>query len=361
MKNLVVVDTTSALTHETIRGRPLGASEYQLYALVDELAAYMPVKVYNQRAAGKGAMIDGIVYGGLDDISLNRNSVVLVLRYYPSDYPAVEARIRDHPVYVWAQDVAGPWLVGGVGAQSVDSALVAAVAGRPNVRFVSPSRFNKDRIHEFFAAAGAPLSDDRCVVAFSALYDSEFTKADIVRNPRVLFYGSAWMKGVEAVVQLFAHIHAKDPAFKLVLANPGYDDAQRYESFLQEVNARFGDAVAVLGPLSRHDFSCVVKSALAVLTPRFAETFGCVFAESLALGTPVIADIHSGAVREFAGDGAVISYDVPDAVYRRLVELQEGGAAATVSLGDAFRLPAVVARWLELIASAVAPTPAPAT
>ena len=356
MKNLVVIDTTSSLTHETIRGRPLGASEYQLYALVEELASYMPVKVYNQRAGG--AMIDGIVYGGLGDISLNRNSVVVALRYYPTAHPAVEERIRDHPVYVWAQDVAGPWLVAGPGAQAVDAAVVASIAARSNVRFVSPSRFNKERIHEFFAAAGSPLSDDRCVVVYSALYDAEFTKADIVRNPRVLFYGSAWMKGVEAVGQLFAHIHAKDPSFKLLLANPGYDDAQRYEGFLQEVNARFGDAVTVLGPLSRHDFSCVVKSALVVLTPRFAETFGCVFAESLALGTPVIADIHSGAVREFAGEAAVISYDDPDAVYRRLVELREGGPAATVSLGDAFRLPAVIARWRGLIDSAPAPAPA---
>jgi hypothetical protein len=62
-----------------------------------------------------------------------------------------------------------------------------------------------------------------------------------------------------------------------------------------------------------------------------------------------VADVCSGAVREFAGEEAIVDYGKPDSVLARLVALR--AVRPTVTLPAGYDAETVVTAWRSLLAN----------
>jgi glycosyltransferase involved in cell wall biosynthesis len=333
----ILVDTLSDIDHEQIKGRALGASEYQFYRLVESFGT----ACYNN---GPGPRYVGnILYDNLANAEIPENAIVLLMRTYPYTNRTLTTKLTDHILIQWVHDTPGDHLVDRTYTEI--AAAKAAVLGNARHYFVANSQSCGRQLLEYFG----PTIADRMFVIPNALYVDEFatdlpTSVDLNR----IVYASAWCKGVAGVIAVFDYVFRNDPDFRLTLMNPGYDNMAQYEGFLADIRGRYGSRLEVLGPQSRLEFSRIVASSLCTMTARFNETFGCVFAESLALGAPVVADIHSGAVREYAGEESIVDYSHPENVLERLHSLRSNRVCRPLS--NEYRVDAVMLAWHTLLA-----------
>jgi glycosyltransferase involved in cell wall biosynthesis len=338
MPNLVFVDTFANIDHTQITGRALGASEHQMYKLVASLGT----ACFN---TGNGPRtIDGVLYDNIERAAFGSDAVILLMRSYPYTNRSLVQKLAGHDLILWVHDTPNDSLVDR--SYTSIAAAKAEVLANPRLRFVANSQLCRKQLIDYF---GPEIDVGRVTVIPNTVHVDEFVKAPVTVDLSRLVYASAWVKGIEGVITLYDYIFRNDPDFHLTLMNPGYDNMERYKGLLADMKRKYGSRVEVLGPQSRAEFSRVVAGSLCTMTARFSETFGCVFAESLALGTPVVADVCSGAVREFAGEEAIVDYGNPAAVLARVVALR--AARPMVSLPAGYDAETVVAAWRALLAN----------
>jgi glycosyltransferase involved in cell wall biosynthesis len=333
----VLIDTLSDIDHEQIKGRAIGASEYQLYRLV----AAMGSACYNNGPGPRS--VDGISYDNIKNADIPAGAIVLLMRSYPYASRDLVKKLEGHTIIQWLQDTPGDHLVDRT--YTGVAAARAEILENPRHYFVANSQTCRRQLLEYFGDA----IEERVFTIPNALYMDEFatdlpTTVDLNR----IVYASAWVKGIEGVIDVFDYVFRHDPDFRLTLMNPGYDNAARYEPLLADVRDRYDARVEVLGPKSRAEFSRVVAGSLCTISARFSETFGCIFAESLALGTPVLADTSSGAVCEYAGEESIVDYGQPATVLERLRSLRE--ARVCRALPESYSVDAVMQAWRDLLA-----------
>ncbi len=332
----VLIDTLSDVDHEKIKGRAIGASEYQFYRLVAEMGS----ACYNN---GNQHQVGNIPYDNLSNADIPPGAIVLLMRSYPYSRRDLVTKITGHPILQWIQDTPGDHLVDRTNT-SVAAAKAEVLANSQHY-FVANSQTCRHQLLEYFG----PAVEGRVFVIPNALYTDEFATdlpTDIDHNRIV--YASAWVKGIEGVIGVFDYVFRHDPDFRLTLMNPGYDNMERYKGLVAGIKRKYRDRVEILGPRSRADFSRIVAGSLCTISARFSETFGCIFAESLALGTPVVADVHSGAVREYAGEESIVDYSAPETVLARLVGLRSDRVCAR--LPAEYHVEPVMQQWRDLLA-----------
>jgi glycosyltransferase involved in cell wall biosynthesis len=256
--------------------------------------------------------------------------------------------LAGHVILQWIQDTPGDHLVDRT--YTGVAAAKAEVLANPQHYFIANSQTCRRQLLEYFGSA----IEDRIFVIPNALYTDEFAPdlPTVVDHNRIV-YASAWIKGIEGVIAVFDYVFRHDPDFRLTLMNPGYDNMDRYKGLIADIKRKYRDRVEILGPQSRADFSRIVAGSLCTMSARFSETFGCIFAESLALGTPVVADVHSGAVREYAGDESIVDYGSPETVLARLRALRSNRVCA--GLPAEYRVEPVIQQWRDLLTKLGAP------
>ncbi len=332
----ILIDTLSDVDHEQIKGRAIGASEYQFYRLVAE----MGTACYNN---GPGTRcIGNIPYDVVGNAKIPHNAIVLLMRAYPYANRDLISKLTGRVIIQWIQDTPGDHLVDRT--YTGVAAAKAEVLANPRHYFVANSQTCRRQLIEYFG----PAITERIFVIPNALYTDEFASdlPTTVDHNRIV-YASAWIKGVEGVIAVFDHVFRNDPDFRLTLMNPGYDNMDRYKGLIADMKRKYSDRVEILGPQSRAEFSRVVAGSLCTMSARFSETFGCIFAESLALGTPVVADVCSGAVREYAGDESIVDFGNPDTVLSALRRLRNNRPA--VSLSQMYLPECIYKSWKELL------------
>ena len=161
-----------------------------------------------------------------------------------------------------------------------------------------------------------------------------------VTAPYVLFVGLAQpRKNLEAVVNVFGRIAARDDRVTLVLAGPdGYPEG-RFPALLKETGAV--DRVRHLGYVPVGDLPALYAGAAVLMFPSHDEGFGLPALEAMACGCPVVAST-AGALPEVLGEGALCFR--PDA----LDDLEE---ATSRMLDDPDARAAEVARGLARAAT----------
>jgi glycosyltransferase involved in cell wall biosynthesis len=333
----VLIDTLSSIDHEQIRGRAVGASEYQFYRLVAEMGS----SCYNSGSGPR--QVGNIIYDNIGNAVIPEGAIVLLMRSYPYVVRDLVAKLAGHVIVHWVHDTPGDHLVDRT--RTDVAAAKAEVLANPNHYFVANSQTCRRQLIEYFG----PTIEGRVFVIPNALYTDEFATdlPTTVDNNRIV-YASAWVKGIEGVITAFDYVFRHDPDFRLTLMNPGYDNMDRYKGLIADIQRKYRGRVEILGAQSRAEFSRVVAGSLCTMTARFSETFGCVFAESLALGTPVIADVHSGAVHEFVGFESIVDYGAPETVLTRLRALRSDRRCP--SLPMEYRAEPVMQQWRDLLA-----------
>ncbi|HEV2147212.1 MAG TPA: glycosyltransferase family 4 protein [Longimicrobiaceae bacterium] len=316
---------------EVLSARASGGTQSSIVRVAESLAGSFEVVVAQ---IGRTAPAPGAVrYVRLVPAELEGESwdAIVAVRH-PQAIPMIRARLPEVPLFLWMQDLVDWW----------PRDLWAMIA-RGNVRVVANSHFHRRHMLAEAARSAPDLPALRITTIPNPVDDSLGPDGTPV-DPEKLVFFSAPSKGLRETLELFRAARAENPAYRLYVANPGY---QPVPDFAEH------PGVVDLGPLPQGEVLRHVREALCVFYPNrvYAETFGLVFAESNAVGTPVLTHPLGAApeVLRPAGEQIVNCAD-PAAVLDRLREWRAGNRPA-VHLRGRFRLRAVARAWERLLGS----------
>lgn len=165
----------------------------------------------------------------------------------------------------------------------------------------------------------------------------------IVRDRHKLVFFSSPYKGIEHVLAAFKQVHARNPAFHLVVADPGY-----IRNFDPSILDQPG--IVKVGSLPHHQVLKHVQESLCVFYPQYKrpETFGLIYAEANALGVPVLAHDFGAAGEVLASNNPPVDAHDIDAVANTLMRwAQDGGPV--VQANPKFALSHVASLWSEFL------------
>ena len=346
---IIFIDDTNIpnLNHRDIKNKAIGASEYQFYNLIGEFSKLnLEVVCYNKTLINE--TIDNVHYKNICNI---KNVIFLV-----SDKIIVQRLSKLIPlfelnkVFVWIHDQ--PCLdVVKLSEKQTTNEAIFRLHKKENIHFIFNSVNCKNIYFYFFSHHGLKFNEKKCSVIYNILYSDDFIE---VRNKEYqidknkLVFGSAWIKGINKMIDLFRDIHKKNDKLQLVLLSPGYD-YHAWNAYKLQIENEFKDSIQVLGPLDKKSYCEVIKKSLCVLSPSYFETFGCIFAESYYLHTPVIADVRSGAVQEIIDNNFVVDYSNPDLVLQKITELQKIRELIKIDLDDKFLLEENMFLWKKTV------------
>ena len=347
---LVCLDSTTALTHAVITNRAIGASEYQLYSLLNQLKNRITIRCYNHQNYPN--VIDSIQYDSFNSLVCNKTDTVLIQRFYPIN-DIILAKIKHNKKLIWIHDLPDMNIFLGNDVakeryyrgnmELFKHQIVLPILNDPRIHFIANSNHTYNLFMTFIRNHAGVTSFARCHVIYNILYGDEFDTTPITKIPKRLIYASAWQKGIETVIDVFRYILKHDSGYTLSLLSPGYDWGN-FKEYATELKSEFGDRIVIMGPSTKKELANAIKEACCCLSSTFNETFGCVFAESYYLGTPVIADRRSGAVREIIGDEHIVDYDNNESVWLKLHRLNPH-----VSLNSNFLVEPNFTKWLALV------------
>lgn len=266
--------------------------------------------------------------------------------------------------YLWLHDLAAPTMDRGKKLFNYAAQLAAA-----GFTIVCVSKFHADQIRSNFL--GLPEAQrPRVTHVYNPVVVSSVERDTSTVDMNKMVFFSSPHKGLQYATTVFARLHAKNPALRLYIANPGYlaDTAQEQPGVIN------------IGAVAHHVILDHVKSALCTFYPNYVypETFGLALAESNALGTPVLTHSIGAAEEVLNGEGQII--DVPssrkwaDSVYWRFPGIRpacesvlarlgvfdaygerirswQHGARPSVQSRSAFHLDEVVLAWRRLFDS----------
>jgi len=168
--------------------------------------------------------------------------------------------------------------------------------GRASV-VVCVSRFQMDAIRSRWKIPREKIRMIYNGIDTDAFHPSSDGRAE--QEKRLLFVGgSNPRKGIDLVIEAFAHVHRRHPQVSLDLLG-GWDwRAQKGEAVRLGISTRIH-----FHPYVPHeDMPAYYRRAYAFLAPTRAESFGIASAEAMACGIPIVST-RTGAVPELIDDG----------------------------------------------------------
>ena len=316
---------------EVLAGRASGGTQSSIVRVAESLAGHFEVAVSQIGRAEPDPGPSTARYLPLAPEALAGEAwdAVVVVRH-PQAIPMVRARLPEVPLFLWMHDLVDWW----------PRELWAAVA-RGGAHVIAVSHFHRRHMLEARARCAPDLPPPR-ITAIPNPVDDGLGPDGTPTDPDKLVFFSAPSKGLRETMELFRAARAENPAYRLYVANPGYQATPDLDG---------SPGVVSLGPLPQGQVLRHVREALCVFYPNrvYAETFGMVFAEANAVGTPVLTHPLGAApeVLRPAGEQLVDCAD-PEAVLGRLREWRAGGRPA-VRLRDRFRLCAVARAWRRVL------------
>jgi len=335
------------LNHRDIKNRAIGASEYQFYNLIGEFSKLnLEIICYNN--SYENIIIDKVQYKNIKYIKSDifRINDKIIVQRMCALIPTL--LIETNEIIVWFHDKPDDFIF--KLSKSCEESLFI-INKNKNIHFVFNSETTKEVYLDFIYKKGILFDDNRCEVIYNILYEDDFIEYkdknfEIDRN--TIIFGSAWMKGIDIIMQVFHYIVQRNNDIKLILLSPGYDYHVWQEYKLQIENV-FKERLVVLGPVDKKTYCEIIKSSLCVISPVTFETFGCIFAESYYLGTPVIADIRTGAVKEIIDNEFIVDYSNPESVLQKILFLQENRDNIKVVLDNKFLLEENLFLWKNFV------------
>ena len=105
MKKIIFVDYTSSYNHVNVKNRSIGASEYQLYNLIETLSKYVKIYCFNHLEYVK---IDNVIYDNFNKLinfEIDENDVIVFQRFLPFDKLLLN-KISKNKKILWIHDIA---------------------------------------------------------------------------------------------------------------------------------------------------------------------------------------------------------------------------------------------------------------
>jgi phosphatidyl-myo-inositol dimannoside synthase len=223
-------------------------------------------------------------------------------------------------------------------------------------RVIVPSRYSASVAREVYAIPDAKLAIVPEPIDL-ADWRRRFAEAAGPKAERPTILSVARMyprKRLEDLLRAAAILRARIPAAQIRIVGEGPESA-RLRLVHRELG--LGDAVVLLGEVSRSRLAVEYTIAHCFCLPTVQEGFGLAFAEAMAAGLPVVA-CRAAAVPEIVEDGRtglLVGQRSPAELAHALETLlvnenlrKEFGLAATRRI-EAFDLPRVAGRFLETL------------
>lgn len=310
----------------------LGGTEATLVRVCEGLSAQFQVTVRQKVRPNRAEWWAGVGYAGLDlrtPFPEAPGTIVVV-----NSWKVALKLARLHPasrVIVWQHVFPGRH------NRAHGPALAAA-----GVEVLCVSRSHADWLRRFLGAEQAPSIGHVCNPIDDALVPD-----DTPRDPDLLLFASSPHKGLGQVLRRFEMLQAQWPRLRLAIADPGY---------LAWPVGRMPPRVLPLGRLRQPELIGWMRRAACLFYPQdqFAETFGLVIAEANAVGCPAVLQRGLGANDEVASTAAQCIDSADPEALRRAVALWRDAATrpSQIRVRPDFRFSQVLARWVDLLASA---------
>jgi hypothetical protein len=363
-QKLIFIDITSGYDHNYVKNKAIGASEYQLYNLLENLCNYYDIICYNCK--NYTIIIDNIIYKSwkneLINDNIEPNTIVIIQRMFPNINKNIFEKIKNNKIFIWIHDLTskGVFIFNNENYEKqiyiendnvFKQEILETIYKNKNIHFIFVSNFIKDVFIEYFNNYKIVLEDNRINIIYNILYENEFIKiknSNIVVNKNYITYASAWTKGIKKVIDVFDYAVNYDPDLKLVLLSPGYDwtNFTEYTNYLKD---KYNDSIIIHGPVNKEEYSKIIRESMVVLTTTFKETFGCVFAETYYLGTPVIADYRSGAVKEIIDNNYIVNFDNKEETLNKILNVKNNRDDIKVELDNKFMFDYNINLWINVL------------
>jgi len=272
--------------------------------------------------------------------------------------------------FLWACRRRGPFVVmlKGIIADELRNerglvrALLSVQAGweRSNTkradRVIVPSRYSASVAREVYGVPPAKLAVVPEPIDL-ADWRRRFAAAGGARAARPTVLSVARMyprKRLEDLLRAAALLHGRIPEAQVRIVGDGPESA-RLRALHRELE--LGDAVVLLGEVTRQKLAVEYVSAHCFCLPTVQEGFGLVFAEAMAAGLPVVA-CRAAAVPEIVDDrstGLLVTPRSPGELATALetlltsTKLREELGEAAARRVEAFDLPSVARQFLEAL------------
>jgi glycosyltransferase involved in cell wall biosynthesis len=361
-EKLIFIDITSNHDHHSIKNRAIGASEYQLYNLIEKLSNNYEIICYNNKI--NITKIDNVIYKSwqknLINDEIDTNTKIIIQRMFPNLYKEIYYKIKHNKIFLWIHDLIDKnvFLFNYSeeerklynDSELYKNNILKNLYENKNINYVFVSNFIKENFVKYFNNF-FNIEYDRLNVIYNILYEDEYLNVknqQIIVNKNYITYASAWQKGIEHVVNIFEYIRKQDSQLKLVLLSPGYD-WDKFKNYADELKNKYGDYIIIHGPVNKEQYSKIIKESMVVLTTTFQETFGCVFAESYYLGTPVIADYRSGAVKEIIDNNYIVNFNDKNETIEKILYIKNNRDKLSVKLDNKFMFEYNINLWFNLL------------
>jgi len=180
---------------------------------------------------------------------------------------------------------------------------------------IVPYQVTKD---ELVAQLGAK-PDKVHVVNYGVDHDSYFPRPEVTRDPHTILYVGAVSrsKGVEVLIRAFAHVKARVPDARLLVAGKPSADQPGLEQLVSDLGAQ---DVVFSGFVPEKELPTRYASATVMVFPSHYG-FGLSTLEAMACGTPVVGVRTLDAPEFFADAGLLAEPNDPVSLADRLVEI----------------------------------------
>ena len=363
MNKLIFIDLTTNHDHISVKNRAIGASEYQIYNLIEKLSNNYEIICYNNK--DNTIKIDNITYKSckkdLINDKIELDTKIIIQRMLPNQYKEIYNKIKNNKIFLWVHDLTEKYVFLFNYSEEEQKLynnnelyknnILKNFYDNKNINYVFVSNFIKDKFKNYFNEYEFNIEDNRLNLIYNILYEDEFINIKnqkILVNKNYITYASAWQKGIEHVISIFDHARKEDNQLKLVLLTPGYD-WNNFQKYAKELKNKYSDNIIIHGPVNKEQYTKIIKESLVVLTTTFRETFGCVFAESYYLGTPVIADHRSGAVKEIIDNNYIVNFDNKKETVDKILYIKNNRDSIHVNLDSKFMLEYNLNLWLNLL------------
>jgi glycosyltransferase involved in cell wall biosynthesis len=329
MNPLLILDFNAPTPYDPfiLNKRVLGGTEATIIRLVEKLGEKIPILVAQNRRH-QTTLSRNVIYSPtslrlLSDkwhaVIVNRNCNIAIDSL---------AHFKDIPIWVWFHDLI---------QENHFPYFKAMCENRIGSVFVS--NYQRNLMLELCARNGYSPPMEKLVCISNPIDDQLYPDNTPVNKNKLMFASSA-VKGLKETVEAFKVLLQYNPAFKLIVTDPGYSRP----GLVQMPNVEY------MGPL-RHEVNIqLFREVLCLfyINRVHPETFGLVLAEANAVGTPVLTH-PLGAAPEVLDDPRQYM-DTSDLhkVAERIMEWH-GGKRPSVKGRDEFRLSSVCKQWEKIL------------
>lgn len=328
MKSIYFAYYNIPLNHQNILKIGSGASEVQICLLAKSLSdrGFDVTCFYG----GQNEKVDNIYYRNYNELENNENidqNTPLIFWRHFNKLPKIFSFYNPQKIILWSHDYRGIGLTDDI----------VNIINSNDTKIVTVSNFHKYSIKK--------VNQNNIIVIYNALYSQTcFYKENLEIDKNRIVFASAWIKGIDTILNLFDKLYIKYPNFYLNILSPNHGKIDIENRIKNKPYFKLSGTIT-----DKQELSQILQTSLCLISTEFPETFGCIFAEAYYLKTPVIATHIPNGLYEYIDINHRCNLKNYDEFEHLLISFYE--KRPKVELDEKFLDTNIVNKWHSLLES----------